>query len=218
MEAGGVAPPRMRTALAMLAPRSGQLRFLDIGAGYGDDVRVAQSAGCSILALEPEPHSAAVFTERTGLTARAELFETIALPADGFDLIMANQVLEHVQDPDVWLAKLARVLAPEGIACIALPNFDNFFRFVMGVRDPFITPPYHLNFFNRRTLQRLARRHGLALIQADWHTHIAHDTIVRRVAVPLRPFATAGARPFGWVVDRLGLGISLTLYFRAQRP
>lgn len=215
------APPSAAAAnpvgigLGLLPPRDSPLRYLDVGAGYGDDLLRAAAAGCEVLAIEPGRKAAAVCARRTGIEPRTESFEDTVLPDQGFDLIMANQVLEHVFDPDAWFGRFFRLLAPAGVLCVSLPNFDSLFRYLMGRDDPFITPPGHLNFFNRRTLALLAARHALFPIRTDYRTEFSDRTINKRVIPVLKPVALAVRRPFGRSLDRAGLGVTLTLYFRA---
>ena len=44
------------------------------------------------------------------------------LPAESFDRIICTEVLEHVEDPDVILTEIGRLLKPDGIAVITIPN------------------------------------------------------------------------------------------------
>lgn len=48
--------------------------------------------------------------------------ETYQLPAESFDLILALDVLEHLNRPDVALENFARALAPGGRIFLTMPN------------------------------------------------------------------------------------------------
>ena len=71
-----------------------------------------------------------------------------------------SHVLEHSLRPLDWLAHAAKLLSPDGILAIAIPNFGGIYRF-LGERDPWIIPPVHLQFFTPRSLRRALESSGL---------------------------------------------------------
>ncbi len=42
--------------------------------------------------------------------------------AQSFDIVISNHVIEHVQNADVHLAEIARILKPDGLVYLATPN------------------------------------------------------------------------------------------------
>jgi 2-polyprenyl-3-methyl-5-hydroxy-6-metoxy-1,4-benzoquinol methylase len=48
--------------------------------------------------------------------------DKMALPEASFDRIICTEVLEHVVDPDAVLAAIARLLRPDGVAVVTVPN------------------------------------------------------------------------------------------------
>ena len=59
-----------------------------------------------------------------------------------------SQVLEHAIDPAKWLLKTNKLLNKYGLLIVAVPQFKGFYKF-FGLKDPFICPPEHLNFFTK---------------------------------------------------------------------
>lgn len=89
-------------------------RLLDVGCGTGVLVAEARRRGHDAVALEPDPEMAAL----AGDLLRDEVIvgglPDLPLADDGFDVVTANFVLNHVDDPRAGARELARVAARGG--------------------------------------------------------------------------------------------------------
>jgi SAM-dependent methyltransferase len=61
------------------------------------------------------------WTDGEHVDYQMDLGQPLALPSLAFDTIVATDVLEHLPDPGVAFAEIARLLAPGGKALIAVP-------------------------------------------------------------------------------------------------
>ena len=57
-------------------------------------------------------------------------FEDLTEESGPFDVIVMSHVLEHSLHPLDWLKHAAKLLSPEGILAIAIPNFGGVYRFL----------------------------------------------------------------------------------------
>lgn len=107
------------SVLRAAAPRG---RVLDAGCGVGQVVARLTQAGC-------EAHGVDVSEPNIGRARRhsplCRLYDGRRLPyADGFfDAAGALNVLEHVEEPEAFLAELCRVVRPGGRIVVSSPNF-----------------------------------------------------------------------------------------------
>jgi SAM-dependent methyltransferase len=95
-------------------PRDGML--VDVGCGEGQVARLAaEVAGMRVVGVDPAMSQVAVAAERGGAVAYVQ-GSAAALPvADGAaDAVVACLVFEHIEDLDVALDEVARVLRPGG--------------------------------------------------------------------------------------------------------
>lgn len=128
-----------------------------------------------------------------------------------FDLVHANQVIEHLRDTDGFLAEVRRLLAPGGIACLStnnLSSWHNVGALVLGhqpmpahVSDEVILGnplnperglPHeegrsHLRLFTARALSELCRHHGLETVRIRTSGYYPLPPRVARLAAKLDP-------------------------------
>ncbi|HEX3051167.1 MAG TPA: class I SAM-dependent methyltransferase [Aggregatilineaceae bacterium] len=125
-----------------------------------------------------------------------------------FDLVIASEVLEHVDAPDQFLAELRGYLSDHGRIVITTPNGYGPFEWAslletmvmvarrslvpgerrrqapeIEARDTLAISP-HVNFFTRGDLRRLFEGAGLRVVEARSRTFLCgrgFDTLVRRV-------------------------------------
>lgn len=105
-----------------------------IGSGAGQELAEIGSGGGHVLRLFPAARLTAIDVSEVFLdTARKNLtgfdvrfikgeIDKLALPAASFDRIICTEVLEHTVDPKAILAAIARLLKPNGVAVITVPN------------------------------------------------------------------------------------------------
>lgn len=141
---------------ATLRPLAGK-RALDIGCGAGLVAEPLARLGASVMAIDAAPENIAVASAHAaqmGLTIdyRACGVETLEEPP--FDLITALEVIEHVTDPSLFIAAIARLLKPDGLLILSTPNrtpaskllivtlAEGFGRIPKGTHDwhKFLTP------------------------------------------------------------------------------
>jgi len=79
-----------------------------------------------------------------------------------YTVIVMSQTLEHSLDPIGWLERARRLMEPNGVLAIALPNFGGVYR-LLGTRDPMIIPPVHLSFFTEQSLRLALDRAGFRI-------------------------------------------------------
>jgi SAM-dependent methyltransferase len=102
---------------------------LDFGCGYGGKTVEYARHARSVCGIEPHPvHIAQARAYAAAQDSAAEFRlcaqDRVPCPDSSFDAVLCHDVLEHVADPAVSLAEIARVLRPGGTAYIAFPPYD----------------------------------------------------------------------------------------------
>lgn len=152
------------------------LSLLDVGSGRGEFLAAAKAEGVPrVVGLELSRSMIAYAKAQFGVEVLDKLIEDFALETtEKFDVIVLNAVLEHVYDPDAMIAACAKLLSPDGLLYIDIPNEDHLLarvgalvNFVRRRSDVFVLsptfPPFHVFGFSRRSLRFLLAKHGLKI-------------------------------------------------------
>lgn len=122
-----------------------------------------------------------------------------ALPPASFDIVVAVEVLEHVEDDDAFVRNVAQVLKPGGTFVMTTPNGD------------FLTVPYpdHKRHYRRSQLQALLARHltGVGIDYAVNHGLMLRVAQPHRLLrAPVRRTISPALLGLSYLLERFGVG------------
>ncbi len=89
--------------------------------------------------------------------------DAVALRDAGIEpgqLVIAGEVIEHLDDPGSFLAGLHNLTGPGGEMVITTPNITGLFNTFAALANREINHPDHVVMFTWQTLTTMARRHG----------------------------------------------------------
>ncbi len=147
------------TLIKGFAPQKGKL--LDIGAGTGDFLAVAKANGWDTTGIEPSEKARAIAMSK-GVAFGGNLLE---VKDHSFDVITMWHVLEHVPDVEAEITELKRILKPDGVIVIAVPNFKSYDAKHYGIFWAAYDVPRHLWHFSKTAIEKLFARQGIQLIK-----------------------------------------------------
>jgi SAM-dependent methyltransferase len=140
---------------------------IELASNDGYLLQFYHQAGVPVLGIEPAANIAEAARQR-GIKTLTRFFGTEVadeLHREGTlaDVVHANNVLAHVSDLNGFVAGIARVLKPDGVAIIEVPHvkpmvesleFDTIYH-------------EHLCYFSLIALQALFNRHGLTVVDVE---------------------------------------------------
>ena len=117
-----------RRAILRALPKNRGGNVLDIGTHVGDfTTRVAERLGAKeVHGVELIEKHAAEARSRGIKVEVADIEKGLPFPDGKFDVVHANQVIEHLRDTDLFVTEIRRVLKPGGIACISTNNLSSW--------------------------------------------------------------------------------------------
>jgi SAM-dependent methyltransferase len=146
--------------LAALGPPG---RAVDIGAAGGGNTRVLRAYGWRALAVEYGAEGAQVAAARGLDVVRADA-RYLPLASASADLVVAFDVLEHIEEDYLAMAEIHRILAPGGTFLAAVPCDMRLW----SVHDVAVG---HVRRYHRDDLRGLVEKAGLTVRRLwSWNT------------------------------------------------
>ena len=148
-------------------------RILDVGCGTGVmGERLRQERERTVAGITYSQEEAALAAGRLSQVICAEL-NTYDFSALGkFDCVILSHILEHLYSPEDLLERLKRVLEPESVVVVALPNvvwWKQRLEFLFGrwrYQDWGILDRTHFRFFDQRSSKELLEQAGYEILRA----------------------------------------------------
>jgi SAM-dependent methyltransferase len=148
-------------------------RLLEIGCAAGFFLSAAQSAGWSVVGVEPSEAIAAEARERSRAEVHVGFVEDVDLRGQQFDAVCGWHVLEHIPTPLPLLRSLTQALLPDGIVMFEVPNFMSVISQQNGPSWRYLDPQHHVAQYSPVALRELLERANLASVETDtipmWH-------------------------------------------------
>jgi 2-polyprenyl-3-methyl-5-hydroxy-6-metoxy-1,4-benzoquinol methylase len=150
-------------------------RVLDVGCSSGYLAEHLQARGVSVVGLEMD-QTAAEYARRFCEAVHVGDVETMELPFEpaSFDAVLCGDLIEHLRDPQVFLARVRPLLRRGGRCVLSTPNVANwsvrlsllFGRFRYTERG--ILDRNHTHFFTRKTLRECLEAAGYRIAEFDF--------------------------------------------------
>jgi SAM-dependent methyltransferase len=125
-----------RRFLAVLEYNS-HAKVIDLGCGDGEfSVKVKEKIGCTeMLGIDIYDDSLEKAEKKGIIVRKADLNTTLPLETESFDVVVSNQVIEHLLYPVKFMKEVYRILKPNGYAVISTENlssWDNIVALLFG--------------------------------------------------------------------------------------
>jgi SAM-dependent methyltransferase len=158
-------------AVLSLIPQSA-VRILDVGCGTGSLGKyLLQDSQRYVAGITYSEEEAAIAASRLSQVVCAELNDFDFSLLGKFDCVILSHVLEHMYSPGSVLERLKRVLRPESVIVVALPNvvwWKQRIQFLLGrwrYQDWGVLDRTHFRFFDRESAEQLLEGSGYEILK-----------------------------------------------------
>jgi 2-polyprenyl-3-methyl-5-hydroxy-6-metoxy-1,4-benzoquinol methylase len=155
----------------LLERRLPPARVLEVGCAHGGYSALLRWSGFEVTATEMSPAGIQLARELFGIDALAGPVETLDLPAASFDVIILNDVLEHLPRPLETIRACAALLSSDGFFVIQTPEYKEHLshKDLVAAGDLFLkhmenNNDEHLYLFSRRSVGRLFAEVNLPVV------------------------------------------------------
>lgn len=142
----------------------------DVGCGGGALLDHVRGLASKIVAIDPSENFAPSLKSRG-----YDYFPSAAAASVDYagkvDIVLSTQVIEHVDDPLIFLSGIASLLTPDGVAVISTPNRrEILMELLSDTFTPFFYRTQHRWAFDASSLGYAAKRSGLKVDELR-HVH-----------------------------------------------
>jgi 2-polyprenyl-3-methyl-5-hydroxy-6-metoxy-1,4-benzoquinol methylase len=136
--------------------------IIELGCGeapLGAAIKARQKA--RVAGIELDPQAAAVARKRIDAVYNGDVRYVVSILDETFDVIIASEIIEHLDDPWSLLAELRRIATPGGRLIMSIPNVAHasLVGDLLAGRFDYtyigLTCAGHLRFFTRRSLEEM---------------------------------------------------------------
>ena len=141
----------VRYQLAAQAAKGKNILDIACGSGYGAKI-LAQAGAAKVTAIDQSLEAITKAKQNysaTNIEYKVGDAENFGEADGAFDLVTSFETIEHLKNPEKYLAEIARVLKREGIFLVSTPN-----REIFGQKNP-----YHWHEFTRSEFEEILKKY-----------------------------------------------------------
>lgn len=180
-----------------------QAAILDVGTSTGTNLRMLREIGFDNVSGLDFSREAIAYCESKGFTGVRE-GDICAMPFadESFDLVLATDIIEHVDADDVALSEIARVLKPGGMVLVTVPAF----KALWGLQDR--VAQHKRRYRQEQLLERIAKA-GLTTESSYYFNYLLFLPILlaRRtidlLGIKARSEADFNSRSSNWLFEKI---------------
>jgi len=158
----------------LLKHRLPPARVLEIGCAHGGYVALLRWAGFDASGTELSPWIVDFACKTFGVPVMAGRIEDLSFEPECFDVIILNDVIEHLPDPTGTLNHCSKLLKPDGFFIIQTPEYKEHLTYadLLASKDVFLNHmkgknEEHLYLFSRRATQRMWAQIGFSEVMFE---------------------------------------------------
>ncbi|TGL90679.1 class I SAM-dependent methyltransferase [Leptospira congkakensis] len=134
--------------------------FLDIGSSFGGFLESAKEEGFFVQGVEISEY-ASRYANTIGVpTFNGDLIEA-KFPDHHFNVVTMIEVIEHIENPNLFFKELVRILKPGGLLLLQTANFDGWQAKTEGPRYHYYMPG-HVFYYSDTILKKILTNLGFS--------------------------------------------------------
>jgi 2-polyprenyl-3-methyl-5-hydroxy-6-metoxy-1,4-benzoquinol methylase len=196
-----------RKEMAVFLPET-YSSVLEIGCGEGS-FSANLKPRCEIWGIEPNNVAAETASHKMHRVLVGRYDEVVSqLPDDYFDLVICNDVIEHMEDHDAFFDSIRRKMKRDAYLVGSIPNvryFSNLGNLLLKrdwkYADEGVVDRTHLRFFTEISFKRTLQQHGFSIEGFEGINRLGFDVFSMKNILQWVAVYCAIAVTLGWCID-----------------
>ena len=160
---------RLRTAAVLSLDIEDGMHIADVGSGGGWFSKMMQNINVRITSIDLSFKNLLRLTKETGSGGLLANANAIPLANESVDAVIASEVIEHLNEPDIAIAEFVRIIKPGGRVVITTPYKENIKQHLCIHCNKLTPANAHLHSFDEDRLIKMFSHGG------------AHEIYYRRI-------------------------------------
>jgi len=154
--------------------------ILDVGTGYGYLLsQLNDKLKIDVSGMDLSENETSFAVNELGLDVRRGLLNEVGFPKEDFDLVMALETIEHIENPVEFVRELSNYIKPNKYLLLVTDNFKSDIVRKFGVHFPKWIPHAHISDFCPDTILSCIEKAGNFNIVSTnsytpWELKISH--------------------------------------------
>jgi SAM-dependent methyltransferase len=145
--------------------------FIELGCNTGGVVLAAQDNGWNASGVDISVAATRYAREELSLDVFTGTLEEAGYPANHFDVVYSNSVMEHLAYPLQVLQEAYRILRPGGVFYADTVNWKSYTREILGANWRYIDPADHVHLYTPDNVASMAAHAGFE-VERIWTTGV----------------------------------------------
>ncbi len=152
-------------------------KILEVGFGNGLFLALAKRHGWKIDGIDTSEKNVERAKEKFSLELQHGFFEDMEIRKDEYGTVAMLDVIEHQENPNLFLKKAYSMLRPGGLVILATPNASSLLHrlarvfyflsgglFRVGIKKVYLLE--HVTYYDRKTLSKLLRQNQFEPVES----------------------------------------------------
>jgi 2-polyprenyl-3-methyl-5-hydroxy-6-metoxy-1,4-benzoquinol methylase len=159
---------RFKTDLKEIRKLKAPGKILDIGCGPGYFLSLARNEGWDPFGIDIDNSMVEFCKQHLSLNVTQGTLNGPCYPESHFDAVTLFHVLEHIPDTNQAISNVGKILKPDGLLVIDVPNAGDLRRILFG-QNWMQFREHHLWYFSAHTLGLLLQKYGFEVVKCIPH-------------------------------------------------
>jgi len=139
---------------------------IDVGCGVGSNLHFLRSMNAKAIGIDSEIYSLLLAEKRLlGVPLVHGDMTKLPFKSNSIGLIIASDVLEHLDDDSLGVREIYRALKPKGVAIFTVPAFE----FLKGTQD---RVGMHRRRYSKHQFLKTVKQEGFAILKSSYFNFI----------------------------------------------